>query len=92
MEADLFPAASGHSPSTLVENPINSVHKGGLRDTGASLITAQQKEADISLAAWRENLRASVKKKSCKMAANQPPLGLSGLSAVGFVWEGHLKP
>lgn len=52
----MFPVAPGYYSSTLVENPINTLHKGELRDTGASLITAQEKDADISLAAWREKL------------------------------------
>lgn len=56
MEAGVFPVAPGYYSSTLVENPINTLHKGELRDTGASLITAQEKDADISLAAWREKL------------------------------------
>lgn len=51
-----FPVASGHHSSTLVENPINILPEGELRDTSASLITAQEKEADISLVAWVEKL------------------------------------
>lgn len=52
----MFPLAPGHYSSTLMENPIKILHKGELRDTGACLITAQEKEADISRVAWREKL------------------------------------
>lgn len=64
----MFPVAPGRFSSPLVENPIKILHRGELRDAGASVVSA-----DIRSLAWGEDQELQGGRKA-------PPPGLNGLS------------